>query len=52
MDIRDATRDMDPATMMVALVNFSPVPPDMPSTVVSIAATAPEQLLDTAMTCV
>jgi hypothetical protein len=30
MDNKDATREATPATMIVARVNFSPVPPERP----------------------
>ena len=30
IEIRDATREAVPATMIVARVSFSPVPPDSP----------------------
>jgi hypothetical protein len=36
MDNKDATKAATPATMIVARVNFSPVPPEMPLAMLAI----------------
>ena len=46
MEIREATKDIVPATMMVALVNFSPVPPDIPSVIAFILPVCLRTLVD------
>lgn len=39
MDNKDATKAATPATMIVARVNLSPVPPETPPPTVMVAAT-------------